>query len=130
MIVGGEAFPRLLADKFRSSFHGDLEIYNEYGPTEATVGCMIYKYDPADIRDFVPAGRAAANGKVYILDNFLNPVPETVIGELYIGGGGLAHGYYGKNGLTPGKIISTPFCEDGKIYPTWGFSRWLPAGTP
>ncbi len=129
MIVGGEAFPRLLADKFRSSFHGDLEIYNEYGPTEATVGCMIYKYDPADIRDFVPAGRAAANGKVYILDNFLNPVPETVIGELYIGGDGLAHGYYGKSGLTAEKFIPSPFGEAERIYRTGDLARWLPGGT-
>src|SRR5258707_2413566 len=114
MFWGGEAFPGLLADKFRSIFQGDLEIYNEYGPTEATVGCMIYKYDPADIRDFVPAGRAAANGKVYILDNFLNPVPETVIGELYIGGERLGHRSYGQNGLNADKIIPRPICPTAR----------------
>ncbi|MEP7341617.1 MAG: AMP-binding protein, partial [Acidobacteriota bacterium] len=68
LIVGGEALETALAKRIQESFGGEVEIFNEYGPTEATVGCMIYKFDAqTDRREFVPIGGPAANTQIYVL---------------------------------------------------------------
>jgi amino acid adenylation domain-containing protein len=74
LIVGGESLSRDLATQVHESFGGPVEIVNEYGPTEATVGCMIYRFDPVrDQRQSVPIGGPAANVQIYVLDEHLNP---------------------------------------------------------
>lgn len=97
LIVGGEDFK---ADLARSIFdnHGSrLEIYNEYGPTEATVGCMIQRYDPAvHVAGSVPIGVARAGMQVELRNGFGQPVPSGVTGEICIGGPALARGYFGR----------------------------------
>ena len=129
LIVGGEAFETGLARQVYESFGGAVEIYNEYGPTEATVGAMIHRYDPArDERAFVPVGRPAANVQLYVLDESLKPVPENVKGELYIAGDGLAEGYLNRDQLTAEKFISNPFTPGAKMYQTGDVARWLPEG--
>jgi len=78
-----------LARQDEGRVRGRVEIFNEYGPTEATVGCMLYRYESKDDqRAFVPIGRPAANTQIYVLDKWLNPTPDNVIGELYIAGEG------------------------------------------
>ena len=57
---------------------------NEYGPTEATVGCMIYNYDPSDKSLTVPIGVPISNARIYLLDSSLSMVPSGIIGEIYI----------------------------------------------
>ncbi|PYP84773.1 MAG: non-ribosomal peptide synthetase, partial [Candidatus Angelobacter sp. Gp1-AA117] len=128
LIVGGEAFTTRLALEVYDSFGGNVEIYNEYGPTEATVGCMIYKFDPACDRAFVPIGRAAANAQIYVLDAALNPVPQNVTGELYIAGDGLARGYLGQPELTAERFLDNPFTAGQKMYKTGDLAKWLPGG--
>src|SRR5207249_7920581 len=65
LIVGGEAFETKLAAQARHYFGEGVEVFNEYGPTEATVGCMIHRFDPAaDDRAFVPVGRPTANTQI------------------------------------------------------------------
>jgi len=110
LIVGGEAFEASLARDIFDSFGGAVEIYNEYGPTEATVGCMIEKWEAgADDEPMVGIGRPAANARIYVLDRGLNPVAEQVAGELYIGGAGLARGYLGQPELTAERFVPDPF---------------------
>src|SRR6185369_1476044 len=105
LIVGGESLSTELAAQVHQSFGGDVEILNEYGPTEATVGCMLYRYDQQrDQRSAVPIGRPAANVQIYVLDEHLNPTPENVTGELYISGAGLADGYIDSSELTAQKF--------------------------
>ena len=129
LIVGGESLSTELAAQVHQSFGGRVEILNEYGPTEATVGCMIYRYDPQrDRRSAVPIGRPAANVQIYVLDEHLNPTPENVIGELYISGAGLADGYLNRPQLTAEKFIPNPFVPGTRMYRSGDRARWLASG--
>ena len=116
LIVGGEALSRELAEQVRESFGGGVEICNEYGPTEATVGCMIYRYRGGEEKlENVPIGQGGANQRIYVLDERMNPVGEKVTGELYIGGEGVGQGYWGKAGTDGGAVCA------GSV---WGERRW------
>ncbi|MEP7336399.1 MAG: amino acid adenylation domain-containing protein, partial [Acidobacteriota bacterium] len=131
LIVGGEALETALAKRIQESFGSEVEIFNEYGPTEATVGCMIYKFDAqTDRREFVPIGGPAANAKVYVLDDQMELSPVGVSGELYLGGAGLANGYLNRPGLTAEKFLPHPFALDAgeRVYRTGDVARWLPEG--
>jgi amino acid adenylation domain-containing protein len=129
LIVGGEAFESKLAGEIHRSFGGRVEIFNEYGPTEATVGCMIHKYDPErDTRLMVPIGIPAANAQIYVLDEQLNPVAENVVGELYIAGDGLTEGYLNREELTRERCIENPFVPGKRMYRSGDLARRLPEG--
>jgi tyrocidine synthetase-3 len=129
LIVGGEQFETELATEVLRSFDGNVEIINEYGPTEATVGCMIHRFDPAqDTQAFVPVGRPAANAQIYVLDDDLKPVAENVLGEMYLAGDGLARGYLKRATLTAEKFIDNPFTSGQRMYRTGDLARWLPHG--
>jgi amino acid adenylation domain-containing protein len=128
LIVGGESLGTELARQVYESF-GGLEIFNEYGPTEATVGCMIYKYDVRnDTRTSVPIGKPAANVSIYVLDKWLQPVPTNVTGELFIAGPGLAQGYLERPSLTAERFIPNPFLPGQRMYRTGDLCRRLPSG--
>ncbi|MCA1612825.1 MAG: amino acid adenylation domain-containing protein [Acidobacteria bacterium] len=128
LIVGGEAFESKLAGEVWESFGGRVEIFNEYGPTEATVGCMIHRYDPEEERAAVPVGRPAANTQIYVLDDDLQPAAENVVGELYIAGDGLADGYLDREELTAERFVSNPFAAGGRMYRSGDLARHLPGG--
>lgn len=108
-VVGGENLDTALVQTIYNKFGGNVSIFNEYGPTEATVGCMIYKFNPQDDFLHVPIGIPAANTQIYLLDKFLQPVPPGVTGELYIAGDGLARGYLFNDELTNQKFIPNPY---------------------
>ncbi|HEX8150718.1 MAG TPA: amino acid adenylation domain-containing protein [Pyrinomonadaceae bacterium] len=129
LIVGGEALETGLAARVLESFGGRVEIYNEYGPTEATVGCMVHLFDPRrDTRAVVPIGRPAANTQIYLLDEALRPLPENVPGELYISGAGLARGFLRNGQQTAARFIDNPLRPGHKMYKTGDVARWLPEG--
>ena len=125
LIVGGEDLKRDLAQSIHDLCGGRVEIYNEYGPTEAVVGCMIHRFDPAaDTDASVPIGRPAGNARIYVLDRHMKPVPDGLAGEMYIGGDGVARGYHGRPDLTEQRFRVDPFQPDGRLYRTGDVARW------
>lgn len=128
-IVGGEDLKTGLASSITRAFNGAVSIYNEYGPTETVVGCMIHKYDPEkDIGSSVPIGIPADNTQIYLLDSYLRPVPLGAYGEMYISGAGVALGYLNNETLSREKFIDNPFIPQSKMYKTGDIARLLPAG--
>ncbi len=128
-IVGGEQLETSLSRDIHARFRGRARIYNEYGPTEATVGCMLYTFDPETCRrKSVSIGGPADNTKIYILDRFLNPVPINAVGEIYIGGEGLARGYINLPGMTREKFIDNPFEPGTRMYATGDLACRLKGG--
>ena len=128
-IVGGEDLKVSLAKDIHESFSGNVEIFNEYGPTETVVGCMIHKYDyESDIRISVPIGVPADNVQIYILDKNLKPVPANTVGEMYISGDGIARGYLNRPELTWEKFIDNPFTSGRRMYKTGDLARSLNNG--
>lgn len=129
-IIGGEA---LLAKSvsFWRNFAPNTRLINEYGPTETVVGCCVYEVS-SQTPEFgtVPIGRPIANTQLYILDRHFKPVPIGVIGELYIGGAGVARGYLSRPELTAEKFIPDPFSEQpgSRLYKTGDLARYLPDG--
>ncbi len=101
MVVGGENLTTHLAAAVSEDLDDRIEIYNEYGPTEAVVGCVAHRYDPeADTDASVPIGVPADHVAIDILNEALTPAPEGVPGELWISRFGLARGYHGLEELT------------------------------
>ncbi len=95
LILGGEDFPQHLALSALDQFGEDLALYNEYGPTEATIGCMIHQFDPTrDLHRSVPIGVPIANSKIHLLDACGQEVPVGVPARLHISGEVLAKGYW------------------------------------
>jgi amino acid adenylation domain-containing protein/non-ribosomal peptide synthase protein (TIGR01720 family) len=129
LIAGGEQLETRLARDLTHRFQGDIEIFNEYGPTEATVGCMIYKFNPAkDKKNQVPIGVPISNVNIYILDNDLKPVPINVAGEIYISGDALARGYLNDPGLTHESFVANPYLKDQRMYKSGDIGRFMPDG--
>ena len=129
LIVGGEALPFSLTRQIAASYGDGVEIYNEYGPTEATVGCMIYRFgETTQPRPTVPIGRAADHARIYLLDRRLRPVPQGLCGELFVGGDAVAAGYWARPGLTAGRFLPDPFADGGRMYRSGDLARRLPSG--
>ena len=127
LIVGGEAFTVDLADRLTSVLGPDLVQFNEYGPTEAVVGCMEHRYDPElDPGPEVPIGRPAPGVALHILDRFGFPVPLGVAGELFVGRPGMAVGYVGRDDLSSKKFLSQSG-TDRVLYRTGDLVRMLDA---
>lgn len=104
-LCGGEAMP-ISIHRFLGTISG--EYFNVYGPTETTIWSTIWKLN----KNNIVIGNPIANTKTYILDNDLRPVPIGVIGELFIGGEGVARGYLNCPELTAEKFISNPFMTE------------------
>nr|WP_295871849.1 non-ribosomal peptide synthetase [uncultured Chitinophaga sp.] len=129
LIVGGENLETSLAAAIDTKFRGDIRIFNEYGPTEATIGCMIHLFNTKDATFSVPLGIPAANTQIYLLDRYQKPVLPCVDGEVYISGDCLAEGYLFREDLTNSKFIPNPFIEGKSMYKTGDLARYLPDGT-
>ncbi|WP_139488457.1 non-ribosomal peptide synthetase [Brevibacillus dissolubilis] len=123
LIVGGEAPSRELIERYAQ----DRAFFNCYGPTEATVTTTLARC--TDSTQTPPIGRPIQNAKVYVLDEHLQPVPVGVPGELYIGGVGLARGYWNRPELTAERFIANPFGAEGeRLYRTGDLVRYLTDG--
>ena len=110
-IIGGEALTKDAIAQWQKRAP-QTKLINEYGPTETVVGCCTYEIPPKTIfQNQIPIGSPIANTQLYILDEYLQPVPVGIPGELYIGGHGVARGYLQQPELTAEKFIPNPFFE-------------------
>ncbi|HWW73429.1 MAG TPA: AMP-binding protein, partial [Duganella sp.] len=124
LIVGGEDLRTEVALAAHKKLHGNVRIYNEYGPTETVVGCMIYRYDPArDLQGSVPIGAPIANTSIVLLDQQLRPVKPGDIGEIHIGGAGVALGYRNQAELTARHFIDHPGEPGSRLYASGDLGR-------
>lgn len=107
-----------------------VRLYNEYGPTEASVWCSVYSAGELPGLSTVPIGRPIVRCRIYILDRFGNLVPPGHPGELCVGGLGITRGYLNRPDLTAEKFMPDPFCADsgGRLYRTGDLARHLPSG--
>jgi amino acid adenylation domain-containing protein len=131
LIVGGEALESRLAWDIHQQSGGRIRICNEYGPTEATVGCMIYTFNPGDTLAAVPIGKPIANTRIYLLDRDGRLCPAGITGEICVAGEGLARGYLNRPALTDERFIHVtdlPGERMERVYRTGDLGRWLPDG--
>ncbi|MDG1461934.1 MAG: amino acid adenylation domain-containing protein, partial [Gammaproteobacteria bacterium] len=122
VLCGGEALDRSLADQLAA---GNAELWNMYGPTETTIWSTCHRYAASD--ELITVGKPIANTLIYVLDEHLQAVPAGVPGELYIGGDGVARGYWQRDELNRAQFQKNPFA-DGRIYKTGDRVRWLNNG--
>jgi amino acid adenylation domain-containing protein len=129
LVVGGEALAERTVDHWRAC-SPPVRIINEYGPTEAVVGCCTYEVrEHRSLWGRVPIGTPIARAEIYLLDRHLRPVPVGSPGELYIGGIGLARGYANDPVLTAEKFVPHPFRAGMRLYRSGDRARYLPDGT-
>jgi amino acid adenylation domain-containing protein len=110
----------------------ETRLINGYGPTESTTFACCHTISPEGPFDgSIPIGGPIANTTAYILDSQLQPVPIGVTGELFIGGDGLARGYWRRPELTSERFIADPFASEpnGRLYQTGDLARWRGDGT-
>ncbi|MGL4236954.1 MupA/Atu3671 family FMN-dependent luciferase-like monooxygenase [Tabrizicola sp.] len=124
MLVGGEALMGRLAGDL-SSLIG-TPVLNMYGPTETTIWSSVEATTGED--GVVNIGRPIANTSLYVLDDTLSPVAEGKPGELWIGGEGVAHGYFQRPDLTADRFRADPFAGSGRMYRTGDLVRRRPDG--
>lgn len=129
VICSGEALPYDLLPRFFARL--GAELHNLYGPTEAAVDVTFWTCSRESDSQIVPIGRPIANTQIYLLDTHLQPVPIGVLGELYIGGVGLARGYHNQPGLTAEKFIPNPMSTEpgARLYRTGDLARYRTDGS-
>jgi amino acid adenylation domain-containing protein len=130
LIVGGDALDAsVVAQVLRDS--PPQQLINGYGPTESTTFATTYKITAVPKGNVnIPIGRPIANTRIYLLDAHGQPVPLGAVGELYIGGAGVAHGYLNRPELTAKCFVRDPFTDtpDARMYKTGDLARYLPDG--
>ena len=112
----GEAFPAKLASDLLARC---AKVYNGYGPTETTVYSTLHRVTERDVRDgVIPIGLPIANTTAFVLDSGLTPVPQGVLGELFVGGCGVAIGYHDRPELTASQFHAAPFHPGHRLFRT------------
>jgi amino acid adenylation domain-containing protein len=130
MVVGGEDLKAPLAAAVSAQLDDRVEIDNEYGPTEAVVGCVVHRFDPAvDTGASVPIGAPADHVEVEVLNEAGTAVPEGVPGELWIARHGLARGYHGLEEETRKRFQPRPGRPGEQRYRTGDLVRLGGPGT-
>jgi len=125
----GEALDYDLCRQIRGSLGAQVEIVNQYGPTECTMSSSFFAVDPsAELSATVPLGRPIFNARFYGLDDDFQLTPVGVAGELYIAGDGVSRGYFGRPGLTAERFMPDPFGNGARIYRTGDVVRRRPDG--
>ncbi len=128
LIVGGENLKSDLCNTVTDLFHGKIAIYNEYGPTEAVVGCMNYLYRQGkDTGYAVPIGKPADNVRIFLLNQNGKTVADHEEGEIYIAGDGLARGYRNLPDDTKHAFLTMKLetGESLRLYKTGDMAVWI-----
>jgi surfactin family lipopeptide synthetase A len=122
VILGGETLSEDQV-KVLKGLNGNMRIYNEYGPTEGTIGCTVEEVSDGDVSSI---GKPIWNTRIYILDQDQRLQPEGVLGEICIGGYGVTEGYLNQDGLTGEKYKDNRYGEEGyeRIYRTGDLGYW------
>ena len=126
VFASGEALPLALQQRFQTRHPARL--INLYGPTEAAIDVSCWVCETTSPLSFVPIGKPIANLQLYILDEALAPLPIGAVGELYIGGAGLARGYLRRPELTAAAFVDSPFEPGQRLYRTGDRCRFLADG--
>ncbi|HEX8081790.1 MAG TPA: amino acid adenylation domain-containing protein [Jatrophihabitans sp.] len=125
LLTGGEAASM---SHMRTAMrdYPELRIVNAYSPLECMMVTVWHRIEPADIdRPSIPLGRPVANKQLYVLNANLQVVPSGTVGELYLAGVGLTHGYLGQAGLTAERFVANPYDTAGeRMYRTGDLVRW------
>ncbi|BBL70958.1 hypothetical protein MoryE10_15640 [Methylogaea oryzae] len=124
LIVAGEACPAELVDRWAVG----RRFFNAYGPTETTVCAAWSECEAGQGRPSI--GRPIANTRLYLLDGRRRPVPQGAVGELYVGGAGVARGYLNQPELTAERYVDDPFSDrpGARLYRTGDLCRWRADG--
>ena len=131
VIAGSEQLQITPAIKEFFTLTRDCSLHNEYGPSETHVVTALSLSESPDLWPVRPSiGRPISNTQIYLLDSFLQPVPISVAGELYIGGVNLARGYLGRSDLTAERFVPDPFSDEpgSRLYKTGDLARYLADG--
>src|SRR5262249_50748220 len=123
LLCGGEAMPRELANRLLAT---GGELWNLYGPTETTIWSTIHRVDSRSGSG--PIGKAIANTQLFVLDDNRELVADGSAGGLYIGGDGLARGYWNRPEITEERFVPNPFQFGTRLYRTGDLVRRLPDG--
>jgi amino acid adenylation domain-containing protein len=130
LLCGGDTLPIALLQRFHECLP-HARFHQMYGPSEAATAMTALDCVATQTRASVPIGRPTGNVRAYLLDRSGRPVPVGVVGELYIGGTGVARGYLRRPGLTAERFVPDPFGGDAgaRLYRTGDLARWLPDST-
>ena len=128
LIVGGDAVdPRWARHVLKTA--PPRRMINGYGPTETTTFAVTHEIREVEQdATTVPIGRPLSNSQAYVLDWNMQPVPVGVAGELYLGGDGLAKGYWNRPEITAERFVPSPFDPTGRLYKTGDLARYLANG--
>ncbi|MEE4149196.1 syringopeptin non-ribosomal peptide synthetase SypC, partial [Pseudomonas viridiflava] len=134
VIFGGEALETaMLKPWYARSVNAATQLVNMYGITETTVHVTYYPLQAEDAQRVgaSPIGRRIPDLQLYVLDDRSEPVPAGVVGELYVGGAGVARGYLNRETLTAERFLDNPFSDapDARMYRTGDLGRWLADGS-
>ncbi|HSU84052.1 MAG TPA: amino acid adenylation domain-containing protein, partial [Thermoanaerobaculia bacterium] len=136
--AGGDVVSRPHVERAIAALPGAVDLLNGYGPTENTMFSTTHRLRGglAPGEASVPIGRPISASSAYVLDRSLAPLPVACVGELYVGGAGVARGYLGRPALTAERFVPDPFSADprdprggDRLYRTGDLARWRPDGT-
>lgn len=130
VVVAGDRFPRHLYTRWAAD-GASCPLASEYGPTEITVGNSACFPIGRELPELIPLGTPIPNTTAYVLDPSLRPQPAGVVGEVYVGGAGVARGYLGRPALTGERFVPDPFSQRpaSRMYRTGDLARVLPDGS-
>ncbi|MDR7276983.1 amino acid adenylation domain-containing protein [Catenuloplanes atrovinosus] len=126
--TGGDVVPLDAVERLRRACP-DLLLWHTYGPTETTMCVTRKRIDPGDrLGPVLPIGGPQPGRRMYVLDVFLRPLPPGVVGDLYIAGAGVAHGYLGRAALTAERFVADAFVPGERMYRSGDLAYWTGDG--
>ncbi|WP_122741118.1 non-ribosomal peptide synthetase, partial [Pseudomonas viridiflava] len=117
IVCGGGELTAAMAAQVRLRLP-QVRLHNVYGPTEVTVDCSVWTLEPHEPvpESALPIGRAISNTRLYVLDDYDQPVPQGVVGQLHIGGAGVTRGYLNLPDMQAERFIDSPFVPGDRLY--------------